>query len=368
MTTPPTTPSYANIAASAARPRSISRGQLTKRTAANTSPEPQTIPRAPSANKSAASISREPRAAKQLPYVAPGRRTSTSQADGPRFSAAEAEQLSIPRGPAADNWRRGTSRNQNSDRHYSPRDAPSRDSYRPSYPDSRRHAPSSYPSSQGWDVPSSHGSHRQGNFEDLRPPRYSPYPNDRAYAPRSAPSNDRKPKETKVVNITLPAKGPEDESRDVSMAWHCKLPNDTSEMDFIRTHTTETAKTNRYDSIRVRMGIHNTKAKMTDRGLVSIPGEPFHFTVEYQKDGSPYVDASHIYTDTRRVGVDRDGNPIHKTVGLATAGVTKGANGKVVDKVIEIWPTNRSTRAKGLPNQTERIGWKYMPDLNNLDY
>ena len=387
MTSPPSSPSYANIAALAAKPRSMPRARTTDTSAANTahesrvvptaqpknrpaastSLEPRTMPIAQSTSRPTTTVSREPRAAKPLPYVAPGRRTSTSQANATPFSASEVEQLSILKGPAADDWRTGTSRSQNTDRYRTPRNAPSTDSYRPSYAATQRDASAAYPGSQRRDTPRDHGSEKHGSLQDLRSRRYSPYPYDRGYAPRSVPPSGRTPAEPKVINVTLPAKGPEDKSRDVDMAWHCKVPNNTSEVDFIRNHSAEMAKEGDYDEIRVRMAIHNTKSVRTERGLESVAGQPFHFTVEFQKSNSPNVDTSHIYTDTRRVRLGPLGQPIYQTVGLATAGVTKGANGKVVDQVIETFK-NGTRRAVGFSNRTEKINWEYKPDLNNLDY
>ena len=382
MPTPPASPSYANIAALAGKSQSIHKAQSANRPSANTSHEPHKLPRAQAATRSIvnsplepqalpraepANNPRERRTVKQLPYMAPGRRTSTSQATRPSFSASEVEQLNIPKGPAADNWRTGTSRDQSTDRYRPQRGRPSQDLYRPTYADSQSHTRPSYPSSREWDTPRNHGSERHGNLQDLRSERHSPYSKDRGYAPRPGPSSHRAPVEPDVISVTLPANGPEDQSHDVNMAWHCKLPKTNSELKFVREYSARYAKEQGADSVRVRMGIHDTKIMKTERGLESVAGEPFHFTIELQKDHSSRVDTSHIYTDTRTVDYGPGGKPIYQTIGLATAGVTKGANGKVVDQVIETFK-NGTRRAVGFSNRTEKINWEYTPDLNNLNY
>ena len=115
------------------------------------------------------------------------------------------------------------------------------------------------------------------------------------------------------------------------------------------------------------MAIHNTKSMITESGRETVAGEPWHWTLEFQHSDSAYVDTSHIYTNTVQVERDEIGRPVFETKGLAIAGVTKDANGKVVDKVVEIWKGVRGSRAVGVPNQTERIRWEYRPDVEEGD-
>ena len=150
------------------------------------------------------------------------------------------------------------------------------------------------------------------------------------------------------------------------MYWHCKLPTDKSEIILIREKSAQIAYDKGYDIIRVRMAIHDTRSVVTQRGRGTVKetlvGEPWHWTLEFQYSDSEYVDSSHIYTDTAQVGRTEGGLAICKTKGLAIAGVTKGANGKVVDKVIEIWEGGIS-RAVGVPNKMEKIKWIFKEGL-----
>ena len=168
-----------------------------------------------------------------------------------------------------------------------------------------------------------------------------------------------------MTEILLPAKGPQGHERVVRMYWHCKLPKDKSEIMFIREESAQIAYDKGYDIIRVRMAIHDTRSVVTRRGrdtvIETVAGEPWHWTLELQHGDSECVDSAHIYTDTAQIGRTVGGLAIFKTKGLATAGVTKGANGKVVDKVVETWEGG-TRKAVGNPNQSEKIKFIFKED------